>query len=114
MDKINAIFNVIDNNLACIKSNMDYDRITDSIIALCDAINATETDESTWYLGEFGMFTLADLIEGAYWHYCEWHGGQNSKGYLALCALGSIFSPGMTEPDPENIAYHLLDAIGGY
>ena len=69
------------------------------IIALCDAIKAE--DETNWSLGECGECTLDSFLIGAYWSLTEWHGGQWSDEYAALCAIGSIFSPGMTSP-PES------------
>lgn len=78
------------------------------IIELCEAVEACE-DESKWYYGETGACCLSDFIAGAYWSFSEWHAGQDSPEYAALCALGSIFSPGMTntpeEGEPECDAY---------
>lgn len=82
------------------------------IIELCDAINAFEGDTEEWcYLGESGDCCLSDFIAGAFWSFSEWHAGQNSVEYEALCALGSIFSPGCTsapesEEEPEWTAYN--------
>jgi len=90
---------------------MDYNRITDTLITLANVICDSETDESTWWIGESGYFDLADLIAGAYWHYLEWHGGQSSKGYAALSALGQVFQPNMEMPDDENLAYQLLNEL---
>ena len=78
------------------------------IIDLCDAINAEE--ETDWFLGEFGDCTLDSFLVGAYWSLTEWHGGQYSPEYAALCAIGSIFSPGCTSPpasdeEPERWPY---------
>lgn len=69
------------------------------IIALCDAIKAEK--ETNWGLGECGECSLDSFLIGAYWSLTEWHGGQWSDGYAALCAIGSIFSPGMASP-PES------------
>jgi hypothetical protein len=54
---------------------------------------------------------LDDLIVGAYWHYSEWHGGQSSKSYVALCALGQVFTPGMSRADEDNEAYQALNSL---
>ena len=51
------------------------------------------------------------MIVGAYWHYSEWHGGQTSDGYAALCALGKIFRPGMTGPEEGNMTYQMLEEM---
>ena len=70
--------------------------ICEAIQNLCDAINAE--DKTNWSLGESGDCTLASFLIGAYWSLTEWHGGQSSPEYAALCAIGSIFSPGCTSP----------------
>lgn len=111
---IERIFKVIDRTLFTVNGKLPYDRITEAIILLCDEIEATETDEFIWSeIGEFGDCCLGDLIVNAYWHYCEWHGGQSSDGYRALCALGGIFSPGMSslESEDNKAAYEQLDEL---
>lgn len=70
--------------------------LCEAIQNLCDAINAE--DKTNWSLGEFDECTLASFLIGAYWSLSEWHGGQFSPEYAALCAIGSIFSPGYTSP----------------
>lgn len=70
-----------------------------ALIELCDAINAE--DETDWYLGEYADCCLCDLLPGAYWALTEWHAGQYSPEYRALCAIGSIFQPGMSQPPTE-------------
>jgi hypothetical protein len=66
------------------------------IMELCHAIESEE--ETDWSLGEFQDCTLDSFLIGAYWSLAEWHGGQASPEYAALCAIGSIFSPGHTSP----------------
>lgn len=85
-----------------------------ALIALGNAVHAEETDESIWScLGEFTEAPLGDLITGAYWSLTEWHAGQSSPSYAALCALGQVFSPGMSggpEPDScEASAYEMVN-----
>ena len=110
MNHINALFKVVDHNLATINGTMDYDRITDTLIALANSVHNTD-DEIDWEIGEFGMFCLSDLIVGAYWHFTEWHAGQTSKSYAALCALGQVFNPGMSDVEEDNEAYILLNEL---
>ena len=93
-----------------INSPLDYDRTTDAIIRLCEVIQDTETDETTWWIGE-DECALADLIPGAFWHYTEWHAGQYSKGYRALSALGQIFSPGMSCLERDSAEYDAYQAL---
>jgi hypothetical protein len=111
MNAIERLYNIAHHNIGTINGTMDYNRITDTLITLANVICDSETDESTWWIGEGGYFSLSDLIAGAYWHYTEWHGGQSSKGYAALSALGQVFHPGMEVPDDENIAYELLNKL---
>ena len=95
-------FRVIDSSLFMVTGNLDYDRITDAIIKLANAVDEYDDDtESIWYIGEYGACCLSDLIVGAYWHFADWHGGQWSKGYAALSALGQVFQPGMTSIESE-------------
>lgn len=70
--------------------------LCEAIQSLCDAISAE--DKTNWSLGEFEECTLDSFLIGAYWSLTEWHGGQSSPEYAALCAIGSIFSPGCTSP----------------
>lgn len=83
--------------------------LPDALIDLAKAIKAEE--ETNWSLGEFLECSLDSLIVGAYWSLTEWHSGQWSDEYAALCALGAIFSPGITsapessEDGPEWEAY---------
>lgn len=84
--------------------------VTQSLTDLGNQVAATEDVE--WALGEFGECMLGDLIVGAYWCLTEWHGGQSSKTYAAMCSLGRVFSPGVAngpEPDTgEVIAYDII------
>ena len=111
MNAIEKLYNIAHHNIGTINGTMNYDRIADTLITLAKVIRDSETDESTWQIGEGGFFDLEDLIVGAYWHYTEWHSGQFSKGYAALSALGQVFHPGMEVPDDENIAYQLLNEL---
>jgi hypothetical protein len=114
-NNIKRLYALIERNIATTDATLPYDRVTDAIIKLAEVISSTDTDESTWYIGECGYLGgLDNLIVGAYWHYTEWHGGQASKSYLALCALGGIFSPGGTsldEDDPSFETYSLLETL---
>lgn len=83
-----------------------------ALIHLAQAVRATETEEDVWSIGEFTEASLDNLLVGAYWALSEWHAGQWSPSYAALCAIGDIFSPGMTsapeEGEPEFTAYELV------
>lgn len=72
-----------------------------------------DEEDVNWDTGEYLDCTLGGLINGAYWALTEWHGGQNSMTYAAMCALGCIFNPGYVDgPEPdsdEEIAYDLIN-----
>ena len=103
---------VIDHNLGNISGTMDYSRITECIIRLADYLSDNETSEETWWLGEHGYLGgLDDVIVGSYWHFTEWHSGQWSQGYRALSALGGVFTPNMSSPEPDNDTYQLLNDL---
>ena len=113
---ITRLYNLLDKNIGSINQTLDYDRITDAIIRLCEVIQVSDTDENTWYIGEHGYCGgLDNLIVGAYWHYSEWHDGQWSKAYEALSALGSIYTPNMAgipkQNEPEWLSYCYLGDI---
>lgn len=109
------LFDVLHRNIATTKGTLDYDRVLEGLILLANTIDDGETDDSTWSIGEFGFFSLPDLIVGAYWHLTEWHGGQDSKSYAAMCALGQVFSPGMSSGPEDGTgeydAYTLLEEM---
>jgi hypothetical protein len=78
------------------------------------ALHKHELPEEIWCsLGEFSEACLGDLIVGAYWACSEWHDGQCSDTYAALCSLGQVFSPGMTDaPDSEESEFTAYELIG--
>jgi hypothetical protein len=88
-----------------------------ALIALADAVHAMDhTDDSTesmWStVGEHTECPLGDLITGAYWALSQWHGGQSSDTYAALCALGRVFKPGCTSgPESESGEETVFDLI---
>lgn len=98
MNNIDKYYGQIYNGLFLRGYNLDYIDFAPMFTALACAINAEP--ETNWSLGEFNEAALDDLIIGAYWHYTEWHSGQNSSEYTALSCLGAIYSPGYeTGPD---------------
>jgi hypothetical protein len=113
---IERLYNVAYASIFTFTGKLSYDRVTDCLIKLANEIMETDTDESLWWgIGEFDEAGLDGLIIGAYWHYSEWHGGQSSKGYAALSALGRIYWPNMeTGPEPdtgEHCAYEMLNLM---
>ena len=111
MKTIERYFNVIDKSLFYHSGTLDYDGLTRAFIKLSDSIMDRDTTEEIWYLGEFKTCDLPTLIEGAYWHFTEWHAGQDSLSYAAMCSLGRVFSPNMATVEPDNFAYQQLNEL---
>ena len=117
LSSIKRLYRTIDASVFCTTGRLDYDRVTDAVIKLANAVHdfpMSDDGYEIWDIGEFGACNLADFIAGAYWHYTEWHSGQWSKGYAALSALGQVFSPGMSsldEDSPEFDAYFMLETM---
>jgi hypothetical protein len=85
-----------------------------ALTLLGQALHKYELPEGIWCsLGEFSEACLGDLVAGAYWACSEWHGGQFSDTYAALCSLGQVFSPNMSDaPDPEESEFTAYELIG--
>ena len=85
-----------------------------ALALLGQALHKYELQEGIWEgLGEFSEACLGDLIVGAYWACSEWHGGQFSNSYAALCSLSQVFSPGMSDaPDLEGSEFTAYELIG--
>ena len=112
LSSIKRLHNVIEQSLFMTTGKLDYDRVTDALITLSNAVYTYDGDNEDWfYIGELSNCSLADLIPGAYWHYTEWHSGQWSKGYAALSALGQVFRPGMTSLEPDTAEYDVYNAL---
>ena len=112
MKNIKKLHNLIERSIMTIDPPLDYDRTTSAIIKLAECVSAYDGDtESIWYIGESGYCCLADLIVGAYWHYTDWHSGQYSKSYAALCALSAVFSPGMAVLEKGSGEYDVYLAL---
>ena len=107
-------FETLFNNILAAADSGDYHKTTCGIILLADQLSEHESI-STWLdIGEFGEFTLADLVVGGFWFYTDYHGGQASPEYRALSSLGGVYSPGMTHgPDTEGelAAYQMLEDL---
>ena len=65
-------------------------------------------------IGEFTFAPLGDLIVGAYWALTEWHAGQYSPEYAAMCALGKIFKPGMSSMSEDDPAWEVYTSFCGW
>ena len=95
-----ASFTEINRYLFRDEGGMTYVEFQLAIIRLCEAIE--QADDIEWLPG------LDDLIIGSYWHFTEWHEGQNSLSYQALCALGRIYKPRGNDKE-QNVVYRMLE-----
>lgn len=102
MKELHKLYNDIQETVFTINPKHSYDSLIEDIIKLCHLIDQCESNDDWLYIGEHQWCCLSDFIIGAYWHFTEWHEGQDSSSYAALCALGDIFSPGMSDgPEAE-------------
>lgn len=120
LDEITRLYNLIYAELFTINPPEGEDLIA-NIAALANAVRDYDGETEDWlYLGDGNECALCDLIPGLYWSLTEWHGGQASDTYAAMCALGQVFKPGMTsaptgpnedgdDADPEWDAYDALN-----
>lgn len=112
MSKTESIFNLIYSNLFTIKpvKALDYYGLQCAFVDLVEAIE--KEPETDWSIGEFTECCLDDLIMGAYWFFADYHAGQYSTQYAALCVLGRIFKPNFSSLDqdaPEGDVYRMLE-----
>lgn len=110
--KIERLYRVIDFNLSRVDGSFsnNYRRMVEAVASLANLIMASKTDESTWWIE--GNYSLGDFIVGAYWHFTEYHEGQNSLTYRALCFLDEIFSPGCSSgPEKDSGEFDVYDLL---
>ena len=103
-------FETLFNNILAAADSGDYHKTTRGMILLADQLTEHESIGTWLDIGEFGEFTLADLVIGGFWFYADYHGGQASPEYRALSSLGGVYSPGMSHgPDsPGEVAAHQM------
>ena len=112
---IQRLLNILEKNITQINPTLDYNRVVRALELLGRAVKNYSGDNDDWiYLNEF-TYGVDAFIVGGYWHLTEWHGGQASDTYRAMCSLYTVFSPGMTNgPEPESCEediYKLLDQL---
>ena len=108
--KTETVFTAILNSELC-RAGGSKIQLPYAILNLCACIKGEE--ETDWELGQFDSFDLASFIVAAYWCMSEWHSGQSSVEYQALCELGEIYKPNMSsgveEDSAEEIAYEFIN-----
>ena len=112
VSSINRLHSLLYKNICTIDQTLSYDRIIEALRILGDTLDRYHGDNEDWiYIGEFTI-PIDDLIVGSYWHLTEYHAGQYSDTYKALCSLGSVFSPGMESgPDPDTCEYMIYEDL---
>lgn len=108
---IERLFNVVSRSLFRRDSHLGYARTLDALDRMCAELMTADTDETIWSIGECGDTDLGALIEGAYWFMCDYHGGQWSPEYATQCALGRIFSPGMSSLEEDTSGHDVYRAL---
>ena len=102
---ITALHSLIEARLFLLRefhSGQTYGALTVELTELANMVHAFDGDtDDLWAIGEHTSCGLADMIPAAFWHFSEWHGGQDSPSYAALSALGQVFSPGMSNGPEE-------------
>jgi hypothetical protein len=114
MQKITELYNVIYTNILTNNPTCDYPELASKFIELSNLISDLPEDNDTWFfIGECNESNLMDTIIGAFWHYSQWHNGQDSLSYAAYSALGTIYSPNMEcEPsDEEDDGYNAFEQL---
>ena len=115
ISSIQRLLDLLEKNVTQINPTLSYNRVVRALEVLGNAVhNYDGENEDMWYLNEFS-YGVEAFIVGGYWHLTEWHSGQWSDSYRALCSLGTVFSPGMTsgcEPEScEQDIYEMLDQL---
>ena len=111
--KIKKLHSEIERGLFYRDSDLSYEEVIDRISDLSNSILEYPGEAEDWlYIGETSAATPDSIIVGAFWHLTEWHGGQSSNSYAALCSCGAVFSPGMTSgPEPESADMDVYEAL---
>ena len=112
---ITRLHNLLERNITQINPPLDYSRVVRALEVAANALNNYQGENEDWlYIGEFTC-PIDAFIVGGYWHLTEWHNGQWSDSYRALCALGNIYSPGYENgPEDESSAkdiYEMLEQL---
>ena len=113
IESISKLHEKLNNALFRIDSKLSYLEIVQTFIDLCDLINETDIDESLWWINDHLETSLDELITGAYWHFEQYHEGQESLTYAALSSLGSIYTPNFETNDNSPVFRRLAEMARG-
>lgn len=85
------------------KPGISYARAMKAMELMAGLVHDYDSDsESLWYIGESGSADMANMLAGSYWFFVHYHSGQWSEEYRTQCAIGAVFSPGMSGLDKDN------------
>lgn len=112
LSSICRLLDVLEKNVTQINGTLDYNRIVRALELLGNAVhNYNGDNDDLWYLNDCG-YGVGAFIVGGYWHFTEWHSGQWSDSYRAMCALGTVYSPGCEcGPEPESCEEHIYEML---
>jgi hypothetical protein len=103
LSAIESLYEQISSSIFTIEPIFTYPELSLKFVELSQAIINFDGDSEEWYyLGESNECQLDDMIIGAFWHYTNYHNGQDSDAYLALSSLGQIYQPNMEKPPSED------------
>ena len=113
---IESHYKEITDTLFTVNEIFTYPELINQIVTLTRAIERYEGDGfenfDLWSIGEYSHCSLDNFLAGAFWHFTEWHSGQDSDSYVALSCLGVIYNPGMTDGvEPESSEYDAYKAL---
>jgi hypothetical protein len=112
---IQRLTNLLERNVTQINPTLSYNRVVRALELLGLAVHRYNGETEDWLDINDCSYGPESFIEGGYWHLTEWHGGQWSDTYRAMCSLGTVFNPGMTDgPEPESCEkdiYEMLDQL---
>lgn len=115
ISSIQRLLDVLEKNVTQINPTLNYSRVVRALELLGKAVHDYEGETEDWLYLNDCTYTADSFIVGGYWHLTEWHGGQWSDTYRAMCSLGTVFSPGMTdgcEPEScEEDIYNMLNQL---
>jgi len=111
--KITALHAELEQALFFINPKLDYIEVIEKLTEFANLIHALDEGNDKWlYIGDCSSATPPDLLIGAYWHLTEWHSGQWSDSYAAMCAIGEVFHPGMSNgPEEESSEHYVYTAL---
>jgi len=112
---IQRLLNLLEKNVTQINPTLDYNRVVRALEVLGQAVHSYKGDsEDIWYLNDCS-YGVTDFIVGGYWHLSEWHSGQWSASYRALCSLGTVYTPNCegapSKETCEHDIYKMLDQL---